>query len=70
MAGAAERAERSFERPHLGTENELAVVEHPRHCGINASAEAPALGSTVETPEGEGTVVGHNVPCSTRPCIR
>jgi cell fate regulator YaaT (PSP1 superfamily) len=34
--------------------------EHPLYQDF--AAEAPALGQTVETPEGEGTVVGHNVP--------
>jgi cell fate regulator YaaT (PSP1 superfamily) len=34
--------------------------EHPLYQEFKASA--PALGSTVETPEGEGRVVGHNVP--------
>jgi len=34
--------------------------EHPLYQDF--AERAPALGSTVETPEGEGTVVGHNVP--------
>src|SRR3954471_5539921 len=34
--------------------------EHPLYQEFKASA--PRLGSTVETPEGEGRVVGHNVP--------
>jgi cell fate regulator YaaT (PSP1 superfamily) len=34
--------------------------EHPMYQEF--AAEAPALGEHVETPEGEGTVVGHNVP--------
>jgi cell fate regulator YaaT (PSP1 superfamily) len=34
--------------------------EHPLYQDF--AAEAPALGERVETPEGEGTVVGHNVP--------
>jgi len=34
--------------------------EHPLYQDFRA--KAPRLGETVETPEGEGTVVGHNVP--------
>jgi cell fate regulator YaaT (PSP1 superfamily) len=34
--------------------------EHPLYQDF--AAEAPVLGEAVETPEGEGTVVGHNVP--------
>lgn len=34
--------------------------EHPLYQEF--AAEAPAIGASVETPEGEGTVVGHNVP--------
>jgi cell fate regulator YaaT (PSP1 superfamily) len=34
--------------------------EHPLYQDFRA--KAPKLGETVETPEGEGTVVGHNVP--------
>jgi cell fate regulator YaaT (PSP1 superfamily) len=34
--------------------------EHPLYADFHASA--PALGETVDTPEGPGTVVGHNVP--------
>ena len=34
--------------------------EHPLYQEF--AAEAPALGAQVETPDGEGTVVGHNVP--------
>src|ERR1700760_3674599 len=34
--------------------------EHPLYQDF--AAEAPAVGSEVETPEGDGTVVGHNVP--------
>jgi cell fate regulator YaaT (PSP1 superfamily) len=34
--------------------------EHPLYQDF--AAEAPALGSSVETPDGDGTVVGHNVP--------
>jgi cell fate regulator YaaT (PSP1 superfamily) len=34
--------------------------EHPLYQDF--AAEAPAVGSEIETPEGEGTVVGHNVP--------
>jgi cell fate regulator YaaT (PSP1 superfamily) len=34
--------------------------EHPLYQEFKA--DAPKLGSTVETPEGEGRVIGHNVP--------
>jgi len=34
--------------------------EHPLYDDF--AAKAPAVGEEVETPEGEGTVVGHNVP--------
>jgi cell fate regulator YaaT (PSP1 superfamily) len=34
--------------------------EHPLYQDFRANA--PRVGETVETPEGEGTVVGHNVP--------
>jgi cell fate regulator YaaT (PSP1 superfamily) len=34
--------------------------EHPLYQDF--AAEAPALGESVETPDGDGTVVGHNVP--------
>ncbi|MCU1656761.1 MAG: hypothetical protein JWO57_1417 [Pseudonocardiales bacterium] len=34
--------------------------EHPLYQDF--AAEAPAVGEAVETPEGDGTVVGHNVP--------
>jgi len=34
--------------------------EHPLYQEFKASA--PKLGSTVETPDGDGRVVGHNVP--------
>src|SRR6185437_2876273 len=34
--------------------------EHPLYQDF--AEKAPALGESVETPEGEGTVVGHNVP--------
>ncbi|MGH8918942.1 MAG: PSP1 domain-containing protein, partial [Acidimicrobiales bacterium] len=34
--------------------------EHPLYQDF--AAEAPALGAQVETPDGEGTVVGHDVP--------
>jgi cell fate regulator YaaT (PSP1 superfamily) len=34
--------------------------EHPLYQDF--AEAAPAIGATVETPEGEGTVVGHNVP--------
>jgi cell fate regulator YaaT (PSP1 superfamily) len=34
--------------------------EHPLYQDF--AAEAPAIGDAVETPEGDGTVVGHNVP--------
>jgi cell fate regulator YaaT (PSP1 superfamily) len=37
--------------------------EHPLYQEFKASA--PKLGSTVETPEGDGRVVGHNVPSDT-----
>ena len=34
--------------------------EHPLYASFKA--EAPAIGSSVETPEGDGVVVGHDVP--------
>jgi cell fate regulator YaaT (PSP1 superfamily) len=34
--------------------------EHPLYQEFKA--EAPKLGATVETPDGEGRVIGHNVP--------
>ncbi|HEY8302791.1 MAG TPA: regulatory iron-sulfur-containing complex subunit RicT [Jatrophihabitans sp.] len=34
--------------------------EHPMYADF--AEQAPALGEQVETPDGEGTVVGHNVP--------
>ena len=34
--------------------------EHPLYQQFRA--EAPKLGATVDTPDGEGTVIGHNVP--------
>jgi cell fate regulator YaaT (PSP1 superfamily) len=37
--------------------------EHPLYQEFNA--KAPALGSAVETPAGDGVVVGHNVPSDT-----
>ena len=37
--------------------------EHPLYQEF--AAAAPALGETVETPDGEGTVIGHNVPGET-----
>ncbi len=37
--------------------------EHPLYQEFKA--EAPAMGSTVESPEGPGTVVGYNVPSET-----
>jgi cell fate regulator YaaT (PSP1 superfamily) len=37
--------------------------EHPLYQDF--AAKAPAIGEQVETPEGEGTVIGHNVPSET-----
>jgi hypothetical protein len=37
--------------------------EHPLYQEFNA--KAPALGTSVETPAGDGVVVGHNVPSDT-----
>ena len=34
--------------------------EHPLYTDF--AERAPALGEQVDTPDGEGTVVGHNVP--------
>ncbi len=37
-----------FERAHLGTENELAVVEHARDGGVDLAAEPSALGRDID----------------------
>ena len=52
VAGAAELGERRFERPHLGTENELAVLEHARDRGVDPAAEPAALGGNVDERDG------------------
>lgn len=37
--------------------------EHPLYQDF--AEQAPAVGESVETPDGDGTVVGHNVPSET-----
>ena len=48
MTGAAERREIGFERPHLGSLDELAVRQHARNGVVDAAAQAAALRRNVD----------------------
>src|SRR5260370_28841094 len=48
MAGTAEGRERRFELSHLGTENELTMVEHAGDPAIDAVTKPAALGGDVD----------------------
>src|ERR1700730_8040280 len=60
MTGNAQFGSRLFERAPLGAENELAVIEHARHRGVDPAAEPAALSGDID--EGDRGAVDPVVP--------
>jgi hypothetical protein len=52
MAGATECCKLRLEGPHLGSKNELAVIEHAGDRCIDCRTETPALGGDVNERDG------------------
>src|SRR5262245_5128865 len=68
IAGATERSEFRLEGPHLGSKDELAVIEHAGERCIDCRTETPALGGDVN--ERDGRRIGAQIhrKARRRPC--